>query len=757
MPNWVYNRLTVKADKKSLTAFASAVGTAQQPLDFQRIAQLVPRSWDARDERGDSRLEQGKGMLAYHFDTAWGTRPALMRDLSAHFPTLEFEHYFIEEIPSFAGAAIYRAGKLLGESFLGDEELEEYSVSEDEDDEDADEEIDRDRLEDDLLKRARAGSLVDHEERKRKLEALRADENTARLARIQHAIEDLTSNRKLHPPGTVETDTALCKAIHRYEAHYIDRQHADINRVPRDYLSEWVGLKFCMTNDANWKKLPRSLQTQSFWDKYIRCKETLSGFYNPPLKRVPQRFRTPAMLRYACKHQIDALADIRRQDRTYELCKLAVARHGTQLKDVPVGLRDEALCRIAVRKYGLALEYVPRALRTQAICKLALKERALALRFVPKDLVTRGMFKPFIKSPRGYAYEGSLEPDWVPARLRTLEFFAALLPTQPKLLSIIGADTLRRLMNIKGLPMRLLEESGHQINWLQHIPEPLRTDELCEYAADRFPAKCFESLPDRYKTELVCTNALNERGVEILHAVPAPMLRSASFAREVLSMSAWEPEWQLGRELQRLSLFIQAIPAMHLPADAWTAKLAELAKEQTSYAALALPADFVTEEDFDRIVGEDNALFYCFGDDVKKKHEARLAPILQDKETREASRLSSMSLRLRQLLDPLSMLRVLFGAISISVSDLPEAPQQHPVHGNDQIDFHFGSQRAILRWGEHAESFRLATARIRRELESLQMPDGGNEELFSLVKDNLKLWADKCELLFPHRFAMPST
>jgi len=130
MPNWVYNRLTVLGDAKHLKNLTVAIGGKEEAIDFPKLATVIPRTWDKRDERGGSRLEKIKGGgLVYFFDTAWGARPQLILDLSKVFASLDFELFYIEEIEQFAGVLVCKNGQQLGEAYLGEEELEDFMVS----------------------------------------------------------------------------------------------------------------------------------------------------------------------------------------------------------------------------------------------------------------------------------------------------------------------------------------------------------------------------------------------------------------------------------------------------------------------------------------------------------------------------------------------------------------------------------------------------------------------------------------------------
>ena len=60
MPKWLYNRLTIKDDARTLKSFSEIVGGKGLAIDFPKLAKTVPQTWNARDERSDRRVEKTK-------------------------------------------------------------------------------------------------------------------------------------------------------------------------------------------------------------------------------------------------------------------------------------------------------------------------------------------------------------------------------------------------------------------------------------------------------------------------------------------------------------------------------------------------------------------------------------------------------------------------------------------------------------------------------------------------------------------------
>lgn len=650
MPNWVYNELTVFGSNSQLSSFAEKVGDNKHPFDLNKIAKIVTCAWDSRDVDTESSLSKNEISYVFKFNTAWSSRPQLICELSSVFPELKFELYYIEEGPQFAGAIIYKGGKLNGESYLGDEELLEYYGEVDGDffgDDsvgDVYEELDIEGLKRSLIESARLGYIVNYEERNARLKTLRIDATSTHIARIEDEIRSLVGDPKNNKPKSKKTNEKLCAAIRRYEANsYSDRVKADIKIVPKAFVSEEVAVQFCMTNEKNFKVIPSAIKNQKFYDLYVRSKLNLSSFYNPDLKNVPKKFRTPDLLKFACKNDVFALERMHKNEKTFELCKLAVIRYGHQLKYVPSLMRTQEICKLALKKNGAALEFVPKAFRTAKLCRDAVRDSGLAIQFVPKSLITLEMFNDFIESPRGKVYENSLEPDWIPQKYRTRELFEKLLPNQPKILPIIPPAVLDELMSIEKFPLKLVKGSGFYFNWLSTIPEKYCTKELYEYIVEKYPNKYFESLPEAYKTSIVCINAFNQNGSKALKYVPNKVF-TTKFVKQILATQFYDSEtWRLNGSFKFLQEFLEEFPELYIPDAAWNNGLAEVALKRTKFAALFFPKKYVTWEMFKSIVEDDKALYFCFDINVRKLFVKEIVKIFRDLEDSELNRLKLFS------------------------------------------------------------------------------------------------------------------
>jgi hypothetical protein len=75
-------------------------------------------------------------------------------------------------------------------------------------------------------------------------------------------------------------------------------------------------------------------------------------------------------------------------------------------------------------------------------------------------------------------------------------------------------------LSIDGYALRLVQSSGWNFNWFEHIPEKVRTKELYEYVIQNHGALYFKSLPDLYKTKTLSIEAFGKYGSKILPHVP---------------------------------------------------------------------------------------------------------------------------------------------------------------------------------------------------------------------------------------------
>jgi len=112
------------------------------------------------------------------------------------------------------------------------------------------------------------------------------------------------------------------------------------------------------------------------------CKIAVSG-EGMTYQFVPEKLRTLELKKLAVSQNGLALAAIKR-GKTIELCKMALQQNGQALASIPRNRRLPELCRVAVQQSGTALRYVPSKVQEidPDICRLAVMQDGTAIRFV---------------------------------------------------------------------------------------------------------------------------------------------------------------------------------------------------------------------------------------------------------------------------------------------------------------------------------------------------------------------------------------
>ena len=126
----------------------------------------------------------------------------------------------------------------------------------------------------------------------------------------------------------------------------------------------------------------------------------IARFYKDPFewnfRKIPKRFQTPEMVRYALEHDGCSLRDVSKKLITEELCKVALINSGSALSYVPEKYITKELCEFAVEHDGTAVEFVPvewitPELAHKSVCscmRLLSQYESYPVKFIPKELVT---------------------------------------------------------------------------------------------------------------------------------------------------------------------------------------------------------------------------------------------------------------------------------------------------------------------------------------------------------------------------------
>jgi hypothetical protein len=173
---------------------------------------------------------------------------------------------------------------------------------------------------------------------------------------------------------------------------------------------------------------------------------------------------------------------------------------------------------------------------------------------------------------------------------------------------------------IEGYPARLVTSSGWCFNWFEHIPQALISKDLYEYVVQNLGPTYFKNLPDDYKSRVLCLEAFNASGSEILPYVPKDIF-DREFCKTILKQDFHCSTWKLNGSQDEIKEFIQEIPALFIPKNLWNESLVKLAKQQTIFSILALPTKWVSLSEFEKVINEDHNLFHFFDTQSQKLFE----------------------------------------------------------------------------------------------------------------------------------------
>ena len=193
--------------------------------------------------------------------------------------------------------------------------------------------------------------------------------------------------------------------------------------------------------------------------------------------------------------------------------------------------------------------------------------------------------------------------------------------------------------------------------------------------------------------------------------------------------------------------FLHDITAMHIPKEAWNAKLVAQAREQTEFSVLAFPLDSVTEQDFQRMLEADAALYYCFSDEVKQRFEAKFKALISDESSASHARISTVSRVLQVISFILIFNHFVQGSPGPSDAGQPKSWADLLAEINKsrldlgKIGFHANSQETLLHWHSKIQQcrdisalFQLMKNSPESPLESVKNEAGAQNE--SLVQED---------------------
>lgn len=664
MPNWVYNTLRVKGTKKRLTQFAWAIGSPEAAIDWEKLATVIPNTWDSRDERSTGELEVEGRDLVYRFNTAWNPQTQIIEDLAARYADLQFELHYVEEGPAFAGAAVFARGVKVGEAFVGDGEERAFFEPYDEDEEEGDGEWDYAGMTASLLKRARAGETIDWEARRERVTQARkaAEEQVASEAgeQLQQAVARIQADPQLRQDPRRRNEILIPLAR---------RTGPGLAVIPKAWWNDDLLVAFLLEQHQQAKLIPASKCTETLVDKLMAVKgRGNAGFYPIPHLKVGLRNERQAM--EYIRQSPGALGLVPRVLRTARVCEQAVSKKGEALEHVPRDLRTAALCDLAVTKKGAALAFVPAALKTAEMCRKAVRpEEPNALKFVPAKFLDETLVEVALNNTHS----------WIRLELGSINS-AAL--RRKYLIQIVAKDGWSSIKEMtereharawsspegRALLCTLLEDD--RIGLLEKIPTRFHTPEILAAAGQHSALANFEFIPENYKTRTLCREAIENDhwGGKVLQHVP-PKLRDRSlcvlslekalaglantyrteeFAEELM---IWFTEGSGDAASARAhvsSCFVES----EFPDSVWDEQLAAKSIASSPYAVLFIPRRYVRDDALVKLLEDDFAMYPALEASVAHEMAPQALAILRDFVGEHAWRMSAKCQALEQALPP---------------------------------------------------------------------------------------------------------
>lgn len=645
MPNWVYNTLRVKGSKKRLTHFAWAIGSPSAVINWEQLAELVPMTWDHRDERSSGQLEIKGRDLVYRFDTAWNPRTSMIEDLAGLYPDLTFELHYLEECPEFAGAVVFDKGSKVGEAYLGDGEQFAFFDPYDEDEDDG--AWDYNGMFASLLSRAKSGETIDWDERRRNAEqAQKASEEKA----AGEAGEKLTQAVSL-----IKSDPKVRlnpKRINEILIPLASKTGPGLSVIPKTWWNDDLLVAFLLKQSQQAKLIPASMCTEALVDKLMSVKGLgYAGLYPIPYLKVGLRNERQA-LEYLKQASAGSLRNVPKSLRSAIVCEQAVRRDGKSLEHVPRALRTLELCHLAVENNGEALQFVPAQLKSAEMCKKAVTpENPNTLKFVPAKFLDETLVEKALNHTHSW---------------RTLELGSvnSVALRRKCLLKIIADNGWRSIEEMtdqehqkawsdpsgQALLCKLLEDDS--IGILKKVPVKFHTPEVLAAAAKHSALANFQFIPDEYKTSALCRQAIEADyswgGESLCHVPPklrdrnlcllalekaivgyANIFRTEKFKNEFLIWLKQENNKEGGIKksirAHLSSCFVESV----FPDGVWDRDLAQRSLASSPYAVLFIPRRYVNEESLIQVLQDYFPTYLLLEQDVAKEFAIPAVNILR--------------------------------------------------------------------------------------------------------------------------------
>lgn len=195
-----------------------------------------------------------------------------------------------------------------------------------------------------------------------------------------------------------------------------------------------------------------------------------------------------------------------------QIADAMAARDGKTLAVIPNEFITEAMCLNAVNDDGMALQYVPEKFYSDELFERAIENDGWALQFVPEQHKTKEMCQLALEQVLNMDYGGHVIVKYIPYPDIGLNIFkdavdiydaSDVLKTFPKEIinKEIALEAIKQDINCFGLipqdtKTSYFYDEAVKINgWmLQHVPEEMKTPQMCLAAKDASPDPEYEHL-----------------------------------------------------------------------------------------------------------------------------------------------------------------------------------------------------------------------------------------------------------------------
>lgn len=643
MANWVYNTLRVSGRKQRLTEFAWAIGSPEAPFDWEKLATVIPNTWDSRDERSTGELEIDGRDLVYRFNTAWSARPQMIEDLAVRYPDLDFELHYVEEGPAFAGAAVFARGVKVGEAFIGDGEERAFFEPYDEDEED-DGEWDYAGMTASMLERARAGETIDWEARReRAAQARKAAEKqaaTEAVEQLQQAVARIQADSTLRQEPKRRNEILIPLA---------SRTGPGLIAIPKAWWNDDLLVAFLLQQHEQARLVPASMCTETLVDKLLATKgRGYAGLY--PIRHLKVGLRNERQALAYVKQAPGSLDTVKRALRTAAVCEQAVRGDGAALEHVPRALRTAPLCDLAVKNKGAALGFVPAALKTASLCRKAVHpDDPNVLKFVPAKFLDDSLIQVALNNTHS----------WLRLELGSVKKGALRRKYLMQIIAKDGWSSIKEMTEKEhdqawgssegcALLCTLLEDD--QLGLLGEIPSRFHTPEVLAAAGKHSALANFEFIPEAFKTRALCREAIDKDhwGGKVLRHIPLELrdrsLCVLSLEKALSGMAHTYRNEGFPRELftwYKASIADEAVSSAraHLsryfvesefPDSVWNEALAARSSTSSPYAILFTPRRYVSDDALIQLIGEHFAMYLAMEESVAQEMAPQAVAILRE-------------------------------------------------------------------------------------------------------------------------------